>query len=158
LNSNQWQNISPEEARSKNRFGFGGWLIGFYIYALFLVGWHLSSLLGDGSGMLMMFETPENVAKMRVVLMIKTVLWIPFLVLTPLRHRLMPMASMACLVAATLIDSFAVTFLLELDQTKVLAIDGFNLLILTVYAVYLTRSKRVNLTYRLRERDRNQNG
>jgi hypothetical protein len=152
MNSSIWQTISISEASARSAYGFGGWLISFYIYALFLLGWHLSSLLGDGSGMLMMFETPDNVARMKVVLILKSLLWLPFLILTPMKNPLMPALTIGCLVAATLIDGITVIFLLDLNSMKVLAINVFNLVVLAVYSAYLIRSKRVNLTYRLRER------
>ena len=150
MNSGGWQSISLEDAKQRDYYGFGGWLLAFYVYALFLVGWHLSSLLGDGRGMLMMFETPENAETMKIVLIIKTILWIPFLVLAPLKRPSMPAVTIGCIVAATLVDAVTVLFVIDLSGTKIIAINVFNLLVLLAYSTYLMKSKRINLTYRHR--------
>jgi hypothetical protein len=147
-----WQSLSRTEAREHHEYGFRGWLIAFYVYALFLGGWHLSSLVGGGQGLMMMYETPDNVAKMQVILGIKVLLWLPFLVLTPIIHKLMPAATMICIGVMFLIESITVLFFLDLPLGKIISINIFNLLILVSYTAYLTRSRRVNLTYRLRVR------
>jgi len=148
----KWRTLSHTEAQQRDKYGFGGWLIAFYILALFLVSWHLSSLAGGAQGLMRMYETPDNVAKMQITLGIKVLLWIPFLVLTPMKQPLMPAATVTCIGAMVLIEGVTVLFFLDLSPVKTVVINVFNLVILVSYTAYLMRSERVNLTYRLTER------
>ena len=87
-----WQAVTPEDAKQNPLYGFGGWLYAFYAYAIVEFFLPLSSLLGGGRGLAMMYG-PENVNMMRIVMGVNLLLPLPFLTLAPLKHRLMPVVT-----------------------------------------------------------------
>jgi len=147
----QWRSLSAADARSRKLYGFGGWLITFYVIAVFLLVWQLFGALSAGDGLVKMFGNVDNAAIMRVVLIIKALSWIPFLILVPLRKPSMPAVTIVCVLATFLLEGITVNFFLGLPAMKLIGVNVFNALIAFSFVAYLVASARVNTTYRLRE-------
>lgn len=122
--------------------GFGGWLAALWVFAALMVLWHFTTVIGDGSGLNRMFETPENAAVMRVVLWLKVWLWAPFLILAPLTHRLMPPVTIVMLLVSIFVETSAIIYLLDLSSRKIISISIFNGAIALIFCAYLAFSKR----------------
>lgn len=152
MSEGEWRNLTLDEAQGRDLFGFGGSVIVACALAALLLVWQLYGALNAGQGLVQMYESEENAAVMRVVLIIKALSWLPFLVLSPMRHPLMPRVTLICIAAAFLLDVVAINFIIGLDFPKSAGVNVFNLIIAVAFSIYLIRSKRVNLTYRLRER------
>ena len=147
----QWRFLSVADARTRKLYGFGGWLITFYVIAAFLLVWQLFGALSSGDGLVKMFGNTDNAAIMRVVLIIKALSWVPFLILVPLRKPLMPAITIVCVLATFLLEGITVNFFLGLPAMKLIGVNVFNALIAFSFVTYLIASQRVNTTYRLRE-------
>lgn len=151
--SREWRNLALADAKNQDLYGFGGWLLVMYGLAVFLLAWQLFGAFNpDQDGLAQMYGSPANAAIMRVVLIVKALSWIPFLVLAPLRSRLMVPVALACILATFLLDAVVVNVSLGLPAAKAMGVNTFNVVIAAAYTLYLLKSKRVNLTYRLRER------
>ncbi|MFW2405331.1 MAG: hypothetical protein ACN4GT_11245 [Gammaproteobacteria bacterium] len=151
MHTGKWHDLTREEAQSCKLFGFGGSLFVVYGLAAFLLVWQMYGALNSSPGLAMMYGSEGNASVMRVVLIIKALSWIPFLILAPMRHRLMPSVTLACIVATFLLDLIAVNIVIALPMPKSIGVNVFNLIIAGAFSLYFLRSKRVNLTYRLRE-------
>ena len=150
--ADEWKNLTLNEAQQRKYFGFSGWLLVVYAVALLLQLWHLNSAVGSGEALAVMFEGEENAAIMRAVKWIQVLVWLPFFVLAPLKHRLAPVAAIAAAVLAMAAEVGAVTLMMNIAANKQIVIVVMNLMIMLLFVIYMLRSKRVNLTYLLRER------
>lgn len=138
-----YEKASLAARRTRDAGGFGGWLMLLWTLAALLVAWYAAAVIGEGRGLGAMFETPENVAIMRVVLWLKVWLWAPFLILAPLEHRLMPAVTIVMVLAAAIGEICAVAYVLELSREKVISVSAFSAAIASVVCLYLVFSKRV---------------
>ena len=145
-----WKVVSPEEAANNKYYGFKGWIISFYVLIAFgtlmnvvtVLFNPLGGLLADIVGDEAWFGDPVWTA--RVMGLVGIVLAIPFLLLAPMKHRLMPMVTIVCYWLAAVVGVlFSTAYPLELAlQTS------FNLIIIAiVFSGYLVTSRRVNVTY-----------
>ena len=148
----KWRQLQADEARVSKLYGFGGWLVALYCWAIFLTVWQLFGGLNAGEGLAKMYGSAEGAAIMRVVLIIKALSWLPFLVLAPLRHKLMPAVTLVCVLGTFLLDAVIVNAYLGLPMMKYIGVNVFNGLIAFGYSAYLLYSKRVNITYRQRQK------
>ena len=147
-----WSYLKEAEAKQRKLYGFRGSVLVAYVLAAFLLVWQLYGAANTTNGLDVMYDGPENAFIMQHVLTFKALSWIPFLILAPIRHPLMPRVALICLVTAFLLDFVAVNFVIGLPMPKSMGVNIFNLLIAVGFSWYFLRSKRVNLTYRLRER------
>ena len=89
-----WRDIDAEQASYCEYYGIGGWLLCFYIIA----GIGFLSSIGDAfdpdARILAVFGGNQGVAQALSILSLAFQL--PFLILVPLRHRLMPFIDIAC--------------------------------------------------------------
>jgi len=146
----QWISLPPEDARLHRLYGFRGWLIAIYVLVLVLFLLDLRSITGDSAMMKMMFETEAQVAVIRWVMIFECVALLPFLVLTPLKHSVMPTAALAGFAAFTLLRPLAVLLLIDIKPVKIMAVSGNHLVLGAVFIAYVLLSKRVNVTFRHR--------
>jgi len=144
----RWKQVSAEEAAASPYYGFGGLLIFFYVIALILIALPVMSVFGSGEGTMRMYG-PENAAVMRNGNAVRLLLLLPFLVLAPLKHRLMPAIAIACYWAslAVLLITFATA---NVPMGRMINVILFNAAVAIVFTLYLLFSKRVNATYRQR--------
>jgi len=137
------EKVSAGASRDARSTGFGGWLALLWIFAVLMVGWHFTTVIGAGRGLDLMFESPGNAAIMRAILWLKVWLWAPFLILAPLGHRLMRAVTLVMLLTSVVGETAAVVYLLDLSAGKVVAISAFNALIALLFGFYLGFSQRV---------------
>lgn len=147
-----WSYLTQAEAKQRKLYGFGGSVLVVYLLAAFLTVWQLYGAANTIDGLDLMYEGPENAFIMQHVLMFKAMTWIPFLILAPIRHPLMPRVTLICIVTAFLADFVAINFVIGLPMPKSMGVNIFNLLTAAAFGWYFLSSKRVDLTYRLRER------
>lgn len=152
MSKDEWRHLTLAEAKQRNLYGFRGSVLVVYLLAAFLMVWQLYGAANTSNGLDLMYDGPENAFVMQHVLTLKALLWIPFLVLAPMRHPLMPSVTLICIATAFLMDFVAINFVIGLPIPKSMGVNIFNLLIAAGFGWYFMRSKRVNLTYRLRER------
>ena len=152
MSNTEWRTLSAEEARGRDLFGFGGSLLVVYGLAAFMLAWQLYGATNSTGGLDIMYDGPENAFVMQHVLTLKALSWIPFLILAPMQHRLMPRIVLICIAATFLLDFVAINFVIGLPLPKSIGVNTFNLVVAAGFAWYFLRSRRVNLTYRLRER------
>ena len=144
----QWQALTADEARAHQLYGFKGWLIAVYALALVLFVLNVRSITGGDAMMLIMFETEPQVAFMRWVIALQCLAVLPFLLLAPFKHPLMPIAALVGFAIDALARPVTAALLININNTKVMAITGTHLLLGAIFISYLLLSRRVNVTYR----------
>lgn len=145
-----WTNISRDEAAAHPLYGFKGWLILFWVLAIFWVVIWSRSIFGNDRMILVMFETEEQVRFMRIVMALDLAALLPFIILVPLKHPLAATVGLYGVIAQGLLRPFAAAFLVELGGSKVPAITGTHMGLAVAFVLYMTFSKRFNVTYRHR--------
>ncbi|MBT8443814.1 MAG: hypothetical protein KJO13_03660, partial [Gammaproteobacteria bacterium] len=85
-----WRCFSQAEAKQRKYYGFKGSALVMYLLAVFLMVWQLYGAANTTNGLDVMYDGPENAFIMQHVLTFKALSWIPFLILAPMRHPLMP--------------------------------------------------------------------
>ncbi len=137
-----WKDVSEEEAAKAPYYGLGGWLLIFYAIALTVVADGVLSAAGAPRDLFALSDA--NAAQDRVILIVRGVLFAPFLVLAPLKHPLTPKIAIACnwLAAIAIVIDGAIV---GMDYL----IPGFaaTLILAVVITFYFRDSKRVNATY-----------
>jgi len=148
LLNTEWRPVSPTQAEGHPAYGFEGWLLFFYAYALFGLALPIMSVFGGGGGTAAMFGA-ENVTMMRTVNAVRLILLLPFLVLAPMKHRWMPAATIAAywLSFAIMAVALLVGDVPARRTGIVMSLDAVTALLYTAYLVF---SVRVNVTYRHR--------
>ena len=177
------RDVSIEEAKQSKYYGFGGWMIIFYILAALalIVGVvgvipqnALPGLDPDVVAIVTLNAFPgvdPNVVA--IVTLVQCALVLPFLILTPLKHRLMPAATIVCAwlslvitIGLYFIHWSSISAALDAEAARVdagaeVASIGMILTFVSVVVMvvvtalltwYLISSKRVNATYRHRVR------
>lgn len=89
--------VSETQARTSPYYGFDGWLIVFYVYAV----WSAVSSLAAVFAFTQFGQVASEIGTfdlggLQVLMAVRVVTLLPFLVLTPLKHRLMPIAAIVC--------------------------------------------------------------
>jgi len=93
-----------------------------------------------------MYDGPGNAFVMQHVLTLKELSWIPFLILAPMRHRLMPRIALICIAVTFLMDLVSINFVISLPMPKSMGVNIFNFVVAAGFTWYLLASKRVNMT------------
>lgn len=142
--SRDWRVVSREEAAQTRYYGLRGWLLLFYLLAAGSVVTNAIDLMSPPhAGYVEVYG--DRPAVIRAVLLVYLAAQLPFLVLAPLKHRLMPRAWLAGIWVA------AVTFVAAIDMPG--RTDGMVLRVaLTLCCAalmswYVLHAKRVNVTY-----------
>ena len=110
--------VSEQQAKTSPYYGFDGWLVVFYVYAVWTC---VSSLAAVFAFMQFGRVATEfgtfDLGGLQVLMAVRVVTLLPFLVLTPLKHRLMPMAVIGCewinVVVASILTPSVWTSMLE---------------------------------------------
>lgn len=145
-----WQALNIDEAERGRLYGFGGWLYAFYGIALFRIATLAMMFVGDDAGRMRMFESEANLEIMQWVWVIQILLILPFLILSPLRHPEMPRVTVATWWFAFVLELGVIVVAVPIAQNKVIAISVIDIIYALAFTWYMSRSRRVNLTYRLR--------
>lgn len=159
-----WETVSDEEAIELKYYGVRGWLRFFYVLAVISFVFTVYNLVNPEPITLMIFA--GNARIVQALYLLSLVLQIPFLVLTPIAHPLMPSATIVCtwvymVFVITLTSNLDATFAamnaetmspdFAAAATKTAVI--VNITMTALWTWYLLSSKRVNVTYRNRVRD-----
>ena len=138
-----WTAVTEDEARLHPLYGFGGWLYALYAVELFGLAMTIYSLLR----VVQLAGVDQLLHPSMGFVWLHLLLGLPFLVLAPMLARAMPVVSIICYWAGTLLG-LRLFFLpgLHLD-VMILAPMLFWAAWGVVFTVYLVRSRRVNVTY-----------
>ena len=155
LFTHQWTPVAADQARAHRHYGFGGWLYLLYGFAFIRVLMNLNNIFGPQMGMIGMYGE-QNVPIMHVVMAFQTLCILPFLVLAPLKHELMPKVVMVGYGLGVLGFLTGLLFLTEFPTDRFIAVLINHGLTAALYSWYMGQSKRVNVTYRFRVRVQNE--
>lgn len=147
-----WTTMTRDEAAVHPLYGFKGWLILFWVLAIFWVVIWSRSIVGNDRMILAMFETEEQVRLMRIVMTLDLAALLPFIVLVPMKHPLAATVGLYGIIVQGLLRPFAAAFLVDLGGSKVPAITGTHVGLAAAFLLYMTFSKRFNVTFRHRVR------
>ncbi len=138
-----WTKVSAEEAAQAPYYGFGGWLLAFYIVlVLYLLFWMpFYFLQAPASWDPLLFNTVHAT---------RILFWLPFLVLCPLKHPMMP-----AITITLMWFSLAMTWTVGFFGSSSHPITWIpSMFIGATFAALMTwyfrSSQRVNATYRHR--------
>lgn len=145
-----WKEISQPEAAAHPLYGFKGWLILFWILAIFWVFIWSRSIVGNDRMILIMFETEAQVSLMRWVMALDLAALLPFIILVPLKNPLAATIGLYGVIAQGLLRPAAAAFLVDIGGSKVPAITGTHMGLAAAFILYMTFSKRFNVTFRHR--------
>lgn len=139
-----WVEVTPAQAAQRRYYGLGGWLLFFYVLAVldFVAGF--MTLMASPTMQRMHGDNHTIVAGLGVV---QALLYLPFIVMTPMKHPLMPKATISALwfgVALT-----AIVGLLTGPMAMMVRIVA-GVVFVSLFQWYLNKSKRVNVTFRHR--------
>jgi len=140
-----WRKVSHDRASTDPKFGFGGWIWFFYGFALVRTLLAMRNIFGNEAALGGMYGL-ENVATIRIQLILRILLLLPFLLLAPLRHSLMPPVAIAG-VWMTAVLALLFGLIVSLPEDRLLSVLVVEVLVASAYTLYLLRSKRVNVTY-----------
>ncbi len=144
----QGQVATKVEAQQHPLYGFGGWLYAFYAYAIVETCLPMVGLFGEGGGLVAMYGA-ENFSMMRMVMAVNMILPLPFLILAPLKHPLMPIVTIISFWTSAVLFLVAMSIGGIPPQT-ILTVVSLNAVTAAAYTWYLLQSMRVNVTYRQR--------
>ena len=142
-----WKEISEEEAKNHPDYGFGGVL--YLVYAICII-WSLHSLyivFLDTGYVLTDSYGYENRTMADFTCFIQFILMLPFLYLAPKLHRTMPSVALSLFSV-----NWAIWFTFGMISPKVILMSLIVTAATIFMVVYLSRSTRVNVTYRHRVR------
>ena len=143
-----WKDVPSEESVQHQYFGVWGWLIIFYIFGFLST---ISDVIEPDPWILKFFF--GSTGMVLVVSLIFMALQLPFLILVPMRHPLMPNIVITCTWVETVI---VLPFVLSTDVTMDApaslgtVVSIMVVVISALWTWYLLASKRVNLTFRHR--------
>ena len=151
-----WKPVSPDEAKAHRYYGFRGWLLALYLgcsygFVVNLLGIFAPGFLAD-LGLAspqaerdMAAAYGESFGLSQTIPLMQDVLVLPFLVLAPLKHPLMPKAVIwsMWISAALFVATVDTPGTMDHALTMIVFIVGITALM----TWYLLCSKRVNVTY-----------
>ena len=163
--------VSQHQAQQSRYYGVKGWLLVFYILMVLATLSALSNMFNETNAMLIGLD----MSTWQMVSIGQIVLMLPFLILTPMKHRLMPMLSILCMwisVAVTLglfamrtgdyvamvqaqmraqgAEPLPPEALAVMEMTMNITMIGLPVLFALLFTWYLLASKRVAATFRHR--------
>ena len=139
-----WKIVSPVEAAENKYYGFKGWIL--YFYALVVLGLLMNgyNIWFNPTYSTLVLGLGVSFEMISIFIVVGFVLSIPFLVLAPMKHRLMPKVTIVCywLVVILALANFTIF-------PVALALPGFVFGVIWAVLItwYLLKSKRVNVTY-----------
>ncbi len=145
----KWTPLSEADAKAHPLYGFGGWLYAFYGYLCLRLLLNLNNIFGPPIGMIGMYGDDQYTI-MQFAMGIQMLCFMVFLVLAPTQHPATPKATITalCIGVAAMISGMAM--LENFDPQRFGAVIIHHGLTALFYALYLTKSKRVNITYHQR--------
>jgi len=136
-----WKDVTPEEAAENRYYGLGGWLLVFYV--LGVLGF-LASFAGLLSLEMLKRTFDDNYMILAGLGVVQGILYLPFLILAPQKHPLMPRAAISALWLGVVVTAIAG---MVADPSQMMGQLIFIVVMVALFAWYLRKSKRVNVTY-----------
>ena len=140
----EWRDVSPAEAEENKHYGFGGWLLVFYVLAVLGFLASFGSLLSLSALKEAFGDGYMIIAGLGVV---QGLLYLPFLILAPQKNPLMPKAAISAMWLSVAVTAIAGMFV---NPSQMMGQLIFSVVVVALFAWYLKNSKRVNVTYRHR--------
>ncbi len=137
-----WKEISAEEAEADPNYGFGGWLMVFYVL---IVLWCLHgawTLLFDPDLSLTRSYGYTNLKIIKLSSFFQILFALPFLYLVVRRQHIMPSVGIACF-STNWMAWFALGMIVPEAPLPSIVVSVLTLVII----LYLRRSNRVNVTF-----------
>ncbi len=144
-----WNSAPREEGARRRYYGVGGWLLFIYILAVLAFLSSIRDLVNPDERTLKLFLGSTGIA--RVVSLASIGLRIPFLILVPLKHRLMPSIDITCTwISVCVMMPFIISVDVTMGVPAMVGIFAAALVVVVaaLWTWYLLASKRVNLTFR----------
>ncbi|MAG98902.1 MAG: hypothetical protein CMM08_19690 [Rhodospirillaceae bacterium] len=142
--SKEWAIVSKNEAKQNQYFGFRGWLLILYLVWAADVVLDLKVVFGSPDSDLLDYFG-GNQDEMRVAYFLTAIVWVPFLVLAPLKHWLTPKVWIGTSWIEVIVFAAAPDMSGRVDAKIGADIVG---VVGAIFAtLYVLNSKRVNVTY-----------
>jgi len=154
-----WQRISIEQALELDYHGVRGWLKIFYILAALSFFGSIYSLIDPDPSQLA--AVSNNLGLLIAINLFFIAMQLPFLVLTPIWHPLMPRLTIACawissfafvMLGVIIDDGMSVLFGSYVSSEAAATAVVLGVITTAFWTWYLLVSKRVNATYHCRVR------
>lgn len=140
----EWTELTPEQAAQQKYYGLGGWLLALYALAVLAF---VGSFLGL-AGVPALKEAFGDAYVIIVVLsLVQAILHLPFIILAPKKHPLMPKAAVSAYWLSVSLTAIAA---LLTDPSHMLGQLVVGVIYVSLFQWYMNKSKRVNVTYRHR--------
>ncbi|NNG02491.1 MAG: hypothetical protein HKM95_00115 [Inquilinus sp.] len=163
--------VSQHQAQQSRYYGVKGWLLVFYILMILSALSALSNAFNEANAMMLGMEmgTWQMISFGQVALML------PFLVLTPMKHRLMPTLAIVCMWLSVVLtvgvfamstadygknlqatmraagtDTLPPEFYAAMGSSMIIFMVALPVVFTLLFTWYLLASKRVNATFRHR--------
>ena len=136
----EWIPVSPDEARAHRYYGFRGWLLALYVGYAYGFVVNLFGIFAPGLS--------AGLGLAQTILLVQNALGVPFLVLAPIKHPLMPKAVIGSLWIGVAL--FAATVDIQGNVDREILLVAIAAGIAASMTWYFLWSKRVNVTYRHR--------
>lgn len=137
------------EARDHEYHGLGGWLLLFYVLTILGVVCGLWMILAGGQPDQTMAGMP---AQSPTNLILSIVFYLPFLILTSMKHAAMPRIAIWAAWTYTFVNAIVTGVEGNSAEAGIIPLV-FSAVCAALFTWYLTRSKRVNVTFRHRVRE-----
>lgn len=137
----EWKDVSPAEAEENKYYGLGGWLLVFYV--LGVLGF-LASFAGLASLETLKQTFGDSYMILAGLGVVQGILYLPFLILAPQKHPLMPKAAISALWLSVAVTAIAGMLA---NPSQMMGQLIFSVVMVALFAWYLRKSKRVNVTY-----------
>ena len=138
--------VSPVEAAENKYYGFKGWVLFFYILILYsLLVSIIYDIWFDPTYDIRVSGLGDSAEMIGILSVVGGVLFLPFLVLAPMKHRLMPKVTIVCSWLEVIPSLVYFTIV-----PVALALPGFvfGVIFAVLITWYLLKLKRVNVTFR----------
>lgn len=145
----QWKTISKDVAVEHPLYGFGGWLLTLWILFLISQLINIFTILGFNDGTLRSTYGYGSVGWLKASSAVTIILGLPFLILAPMRHEMMPKITIIALWIGVF-GAFIFTWQALSSLGFSITVSMVNIITASLLTWYLIMSKRVNITYRHR--------
>ena len=140
----EWTELTPEQAAQHKHYGLGGWLL--VLYALAVLAF-VGSFLGLAGISTLKEKFGDSYIILVILSLVQAVLHLPFIILAPKKHPLMPKAAVSAYWLSVSLTAIAA---LLTDPGHMLPQLAVGVIYVSLFQWYMNRSKRVNVTYRHR--------
>ena len=147
----EWRQLSAEEAQGHPLYGFGGWLLAFWILTALgaLMGlYNVYNMLTLDAAIVEALQElgiTFNTTLAALSYVVSTAAYLPFLILAPSKNPATPKLAIGALVIGFVVSNLLLIMSIPMDSMISGLIVGA--VIVGLIILYFMRSKRVNVTY-----------